>query len=318
MAKKLLAVMGIVVILLVAFFVYQSAEKKRLAPENLHEFFWADSNLIDSIAVKFATWTYLYRKDGRWQMVVDSTLTYPAAEADVATMVRATNEMVLTDLISVNPEKRDRFKVDTSQGTIIKFFGNGKQLSHFILGRVGQDFTHTYVQRSGSDSVWLAKGRFASIYSKAPPLWLDRQIFTYTPGEITEIRWRYPDRETRLAPDGKSGFVVSRGPNFEPTPADSAEGAFKYSFISNLTYSAFLPAAREHEASFDQPILKLTVIDSSGKTTELVFAQDTSAANRVFAIRRGDTRPVGIFFKSSYDRLTADYKAMLPRKPDEK
>jgi len=311
MKRKVLFLGGLFVVLLAVFLALRSAEKKRLSEESIHDFFWADSNLIDSIAIKYGSWSYLYLENGRWQMVIDSALAYPASILEVSNVIRTTNEMVLTDLISVNPAKREKFNVDTIKGTVIQFFGGGEVLSDFILGRIGQDFSHTYVRRQGSDSVFLAGGRFAGMYSKAPPQWMDRQVFDFEPRELVQLRWKYPDQETRLVRTEEGRYLVSRDPDFTPVPGDSAESAYKFNYISTLTFSAFLPSGREGEASFDDVILSLTAIDSAGTSQELVFAEDTTTATRIFAIRPGQPRPVGIFFRSSYDRLTARYETML-------
>lgn len=312
MKRNLLALVGLFAVLLVVFLIYQSTERKRLSEENIHDFFWADSNLIDSIAVKYGSWSYLSLQDGQWTMAVDSELTYAASTDEISNVIRTTNEMVLTDLISVNPAKQAKFKVDTAGGTVIQFFGGGVPLSDFILGRVGQDFSHTYVRRQGSDSVFLARGKFNNIYSKAPPQWMDRRAFGFEPQNLMEVRWKYPDEETRLSYAGNGKFLVSRDPDFTPTPGDSSESTYKFDFVSTLGFNAFLPKEQESKAAFDEILLQLTAIDSAGTFHELIFAADTATYKRYFAIRPGSPRPVGVFFKNIYDRLTATYDALLP------
>jgi len=308
--RNLLVLAGLLVVLLAVFLLHRSGERKRLSAANIHDFFWADSTLIDSIALKYGTWTHLYRRDGRWQMVVDSTLTYPAVGADVAGMIRTTNEMVLTDLISANPAKQEKFNVDTVRGTVIQFFGGGRPLADFLLGRIGQDFTHTYVRRQGSDSVFLAGGRFSEIYSKTPMQWMDRQVFSFAPDQLREIRWKHPEDETRLAKSTDGKLAVSRDPSFVPVTADSAEATYKFTYVSTLMFNSFLPPNREREVSFDKPVLNLTVVDAAGNAYELLIASDTTAPNRFHAIHSGKPRPVGIFFKSAFDRLNGQYDAL--------
>ena len=308
--RNLLVLTGLLAALLLVFLFYHSAEKKRLSAENIHDFFWADSNLVDSIAVKYGTWTYLHRREGQWLMAVDPTLTYPAGRTDISTIIRTTNEMVLTDLISANPAKQDKFNVDTLRGTVIRFFGGGRPLADFILGRIGQDFTHTYVRREGSDSVFLASGRFTEIYAKAPMQWMDRRVFPFAPEHLREIRWKHPQTETRMtrAVDGK--LMVSRDPEFDPVPADSSAAAYKFSYVGALQFNSFLPLGREQEALFDKPALALSAIDDAGKAYELLITADTGASNRFYAMYPGRPRPVGIFFKSHYDRLNGEYDSL--------
>jgi hypothetical protein len=311
MKRNLLILAGLFIILLIVFLIFKSAEEKRLSRETIHDFFWADSTLIDSIAIKYAQWSNFFLRDGKWQMVVDADLVYPASPKDISDMIRTTNEMVLSDLISVNPANQAKLSVDTVKGTIIQFFGGGELLSDFILGRIGQDFTRTYVRRQGADSVYLAQGRFTTIYSKAPPQWMNQRLFDFGPGELAEIRWTYPDEEARLTRDGAGGYLISRDPAFTPVPSDSSESAYKFEYISRLVVNSYLPTARENEASFEDVILTLSAIDTTGLVRELIFAEDTSVANRYWTIRPGQPRPVGLVFRNEYDRLTARYEQMV-------
>jgi len=311
MKRHLLILAGLFIVLLVVFLVFKSAEEKRLSRETIHDFFWADSAAIDSIAIKFGQWSHFFLRDGKWQMVVSADLTYPASSKDIASVISTTNQMVITDLISVNPANQAKLGVDTLMGTIIQFYGGGEILSEFVLGRVGQDFTRTYVRRREADSVYLAQGRFANIYSKAPPQWMDHQLFDFGPGELAEIRWQYPDQEARLTRDGAGGYLISRNPDFTPVPSDSTESAFKFDYLSSLSVTSYLPAARESEASFEDLALSLSAIDTLGVAHELIFAKDTSVANRFYTIRPGQARPVGIVFRNEYDRLTARYEQMI-------
>ncbi len=311
MKRNLLALAGLFVAILIVFLVYSSREKKQLSAENIHDFFWADSNLIDSMAVKYGTWTHLFYRNGRWQMVLDTDLVHPAAADDVSNAIRTTNEMVLSDLISVNPDKRAKFTVDTTRGTVIQFYSQGKPLTKFVLGRIGQDMTHTYVRRLGSDSVFLAKGRFSTIYTKPPSSWMDRQVFNFEPDELDEIRWKYPDNELRMTRDKNGAYQISRGPDFSWISCDSAKAAYKFNLISKLFYSAFQPPEREGEASFEELLLTLTVIDTTGSEHTVMFADDTTATSRIFAVQPERPRPVGILFSGRYDRVVADYDDLL-------
>lgn len=312
MKRNILILSALFVVVLAVFLVYNSAEKKRLSAENIHEFFWADSNLIDSIAVKYGTWTHLFRRDGRWQMIVDAGLTYPAAGTDISDAIRSTNEMVLSDLISINPDKRDKFTVDTIMGTVIEFYGRGESLSRFVLGKIGQDMTHTYVRRVGSDSVFLAKGHFSSIYTKPPSSWMDRQVFTFGPDAVRELGWAFPDREIRLRRAEPGTYQLSRSPGFSWVDCDSAKAAFEFNLIAQLYYGAFQPPEREHEASFEKPLLKLSVIDTTGVEHRLLFADDPAVTTRKFVIPEGRPRPVGILFTQRYERLLPNYDDLLP------
>ncbi len=316
MKRNILILAVIFVVALVAVLIIRSTEEKRLSTENIRDFFWVDSTLIDSMAIKYGTWNHLFLDaNGQWQMVVDSELVYPASQTDIAQVIRTTNEMVLTDLISINPANQARFKTDTISGTVIKFFDSGQPLSRFVLGRIGQDMTHTYVRRVGSDSVFLAKGKFTGIYTKPPSSWMDRRAVTMTPAEIAALHWEYPTSEVHLARADSATYRVARNPEFDWTPADSATAADKFAAVANFGYSGFLPSQQEQEAQFDELILSMTVVDTGGNKQELIFADDTTAPSRIFVKPKDQERPVGITFRTTYDRITALFDDLVA-KPD--
>jgi hypothetical protein len=144
---------------------------------------------------------------------------------------------------------------------------------------------------------------------------MDRQAFNFAKGELRELRWKHPDGETRLTYSAEGKYLVSRDPDFVSVPADSTEAAYKFNYVSTLAFNSFLPSGREKEADFTKPALVLTAVDLAGAPSELLITGDTTSnAGRYYAIRPGQPRPIGIFFKSHYDRLTGRYDALLAPK----
>ncbi len=316
MKRNIIILAVVFVVALVVVLLIRSTEEKRLSTEDIRDFFWADSNLIDSIAVKYGTWNHLFLdRQGKWQMVVDSALIYPASELDVVQAIRTTNEMVLTDLISINPANQERFNTDTIKGTVIEFYDDSQPLSRFVLGQTGQDLTHTYVRRIGSDSVFLAKGKFARIFTKPPSNWMDREAIPWDAGQISEIHWQYPTSEVRLARREDHAYEVAQDPTFDWTAADSAKAAQKFTAVANFYYSGFLPGEREDEANFDEIMLTMTVTDTGGNQQSLIFASDTTAQARLHVRAQDRKRPIGISFSNNYDRITGTLADLLPQ-PD--
>ncbi len=311
MKQKLLYLAGLLVVLWGAWFFYTSAERRALSVPEHRDFFWTDSLAVDSLAVKFATWTHLARRNGRW-VVFATDETYLADEEKIARVLRTNNEMVLENVISSHAEKFDKFNVDTLHGTILKTFAGGRPLAAFVLGKISGDMRHTYVRRLASDSVFMARGEFAQVYTKAPSEWRSPVIFDLDSALIDTIIWIEPDRgETRLLRTPNRDWVVWKPGIASPMPVDTSIANLKIRRLSPLRADAFPPEGNYGVPTFDTLGLQLIVHTTDGHADTLVWNRFAENENRSYAMRPGHPRPVYIFFKGSYDRLLGRYETLV-------
>jgi hypothetical protein len=128
----------------------------------------------------------LEEHDGVWTVVSEDSL--PADPAGVESILEKVKSFSRGDLISSNPAKRALYQVDTS-GVWVGIVGaSGDTLASFVVGKVGPDYQSSYVRATGSDDVILAAGYLRSMFDRGERTWQDRLIFSFEPGEITDIR----------------------------------------------------------------------------------------------------------------------------------
>jgi hypothetical protein len=312
MTRKLLYLAGILVLLWGVWYFYSASERRSLAVPQHRDFFWTDSLKVDSVAIRYATWTHLVRRNGRW-VVLTRGGELPADAQKLAQAIRTNNEMVLENLISTRQDKFEKFDVDTSRGVVMHLFAQGRPLSEFVLGKMAPDFRHTYVRRLASDSVFMARGNFQRIYNRAPTDWRSTLISDLDSTTIDTIRWIEPDRgETRLIhmPD-KSWMVWKLGLD-HPMPVDTAIANLKLRMLSPLRADAFPVEGDPSIPKFDTLGLQLIVHATDGRADTLVWNPVAETeSQRTWAIRPGRPYPAYIFFRGSYDRLLGRYETLV-------
>lgn len=101
-------------------------------------------------------------------------------------------------LVSDNNNKKSEFGTD-DKGIIAQlFFSDGKEL-RFIVGKMGVDYTDTYVSQDGNNETYAVKAGLYSAFSVED--WRDDIIFNSSENDISKIRFQYPNREFTLEKD---------------------------------------------------------------------------------------------------------------------
>lgn len=314
MSRKISYLAGLLIILWGIWYFYSSSERRSLSVQEARDFFWSDSLKVDSVAVKYATWTYLARHDGNWIVYTPGGF-MPADTRKLYDILRTNNEMVLENLISSRPDKFGKFEVDTVRGVVMHLYSQGRPLAEFVMGKVASDFRHTYIRRLASDSVFMARGNFQKIYNRAPNDWRSTVISTLDSALIDTITWTEPDRgETRLIRMPDSSWKVWKPGIDRPMPVDTTIANLKLRMISHLRADAFPMDGSPDIPQFDTLGLQLVLHASDGHADTLVWRKVAEEeTQRTWAIRPGRPAPVYIFFRNSYDRLLGRYETLVNR-----
>ena len=312
MTRKLSYLAGLMILLWGIWYFYSASERRSLSVQEHRDFFWTDSLQVDSVAIRYATWNHLVRRDGQW-MVLTPSGSLPAESQKLSEMIRTNNEMVLENLISTRPDKFEKFDVDTLRGVVMHLSAQGRSLADFVLGKVAADYRHTYVRRLASDSVFMARGNFQRVYNRAPNDWRSTMISTLDSTVIDTVRWIEPVRgETRLIRMTDGSWMVSKPGLDRPMPADTAIANLKLRKLSPLRADAFPMEGDPNIPKFDTLGLQLIVHASDGRADTLIWQRvDEKETQRTWAIRPGRPYPVYIFFRGSYDRLLGRYETLV-------
>jgi hypothetical protein len=312
MRKSTIYLILLAAILLGGWYLLYVAEKGTLSVPVHHDFFMVDSARVDSIAFKYATWTYLSRVDGEWHVHYPE-LTYPAAPSMISQMFEATNGMVLENVIATKASKHDAFKIDTTNGAILQFFERGEPVSEIVLGKRGAGIGHTFVRSKDSDSVYLAQGNLTTIFRRAPSEWFNKVVFSFDSSEVKRVQWMEESVETIVERGEDRIWHLSKAGQGTRVPLDTA--------LLNLKLMMLCPLRAEAIYASDPPGVDLTLDEVwgrvilttyDGRADTLLWHPIEHAHNRrTFAYRPERTKPIFMFSEPAYDRLFSRYNDLL-------
>jgi hypothetical protein len=161
---------------------------------------------------------------------------FPADTAAVGNLLRAVENARSAGVASNNPENRAKFQVDVS-GVGVKVTAGGALVAAFTLGKMGADFTTSYVLPAGSDDVHIVRGMNQNLFSRAQGM-RDRTLFRFDTAVLSEVTARTPDGGWVLA-RVDSTWTVRKPEETAGHPAKHGIGEQLARTLSNLAADGF-------------------------------------------------------------------------------
>ncbi|MFN0158289.1 MAG: DUF4340 domain-containing protein [Bacteroidota bacterium] len=200
MNKNSLVLIAIVAILgIAAYLVLQRPGESSVSEETGQKLASYDSLAVDKIEIKAGSnYVVMEKQAGKWMIV--QPISYPADQTAITTAIGKGATVLLTSLISSNPEKQGVFQVDSSAGTLVRIFEKGSEKAAFRIGKPGSTFTETYVREENSNDVYLANEMLTYTFNKQVKDWRDKTIFSAMSESIQSVSFQY----------GDTAFVLTR------------------------------------------------------------------------------------------------------------
>jgi len=158
------------------------------------------------------------------------------------------------ELASENAEKKDDFEVGKS-GTSISLRQGDVLLHEFIIGKVGADFTSTYITRNDTEETYLIKANLNSALVRGD--WYDRTILKSDIEKISKIRFQHPTSEftvEKLEDEWQGTLPYSFG-------VDEEKIELTLEMMANLT-ATDIPEQTFDGAGFDKDII---IVQATGE-----------------------------------------------------
>jgi hypothetical protein len=175
----------LIVLLAAAYFVMNMPGEVNTNAEHSSLFLSVDSSAVDAIEVKSPTGDVkLERIGSTWY--VTSPIHYRADQKSVENAIHECKTLSVLNLVSDKPEKFSIFHVD-STGTLVHLFQNGSMKSSIIIGKMGPNYTNSYVRKANANQVMLARGVLEFTFNKQLKEWRDRTIINIPRDEIKNI-----------------------------------------------------------------------------------------------------------------------------------
>lgn len=309
--KRLILPAGILIIILAVWFIQSKIETRRTSAKTIEGFLKLNAKEVNKVSVKTAgdSLNFILR-DGRWYL--DGDKPRLADSSAVNTMVNSSAGIKVGNVISENPERQRDFLVDTINGNFIQFFNGDRLLNSIIIGKMSNDYAHTYVRKPGDKEVYLSEGLLTYLFNRRRTQWLNRTILAFQPDNAKEIEFVYPNKVFHLR-RGVSEWYVSKSPYTDSLPTDSmkTEGFIRQAGM--LRASDFASEIDSGSTAFNKLALAMKVSLLSGPALTVEFAAADSTAKRLFC-RVPESEDIFVVSRSIYDNMMKQFADFLPDK----
>ncbi|MCD6508578.1 DUF4340 domain-containing protein [Candidatus Poribacteria bacterium] len=213
----------------------------------------------------------LKREGDEW--IVPTAKGYPADETAVDKMFDEMDEMTTKELISENPDKHPKFKVN-EDGIEVKMLGkNDKTLAHFFVGKMGPDFISTYVRRADSKKVYLIPRTLRPVFGKGKTGWCDKEVLSFNVDDVSEVEIEDSGSSISLKKTDK-GWEMTK-PEKAEADKDAVEGILRT--LSNFKADDVEIKKSESECGLDVPSSKVMIKLKDGTEKILRFGKEQNS-----------------------------------------
>ncbi|MGA7161162.1 MAG: DUF4340 domain-containing protein [Bacteroidota bacterium] len=198
MKKNIYALLGIFAgLIAVAWLLMNRPGEQDVSSSNSQLLVTFDSASVDKIEIKSpANSVSLEKKGAEW--FLSQPVDYRANQSNVTSLIHQSKNLAVKEIVSSNPEKRSIFQVD-SAGTLVTIFQNGQQCASFIVGKLGQNYSETYVRKDQSNDVDIIDGPLSFTFKRGVKDWRDKTVFNIPKETITKISYQFPGESFSLS-----------------------------------------------------------------------------------------------------------------------
>jgi len=279
------AVALVLLVLLLANPFQDSIRDDNPEPEDLFES--SGVAAADQIGIRAPSLERVTLARGSEGWVVANKGNFPADTTAVGSILEAIQRARSTGIVSTNPQNRGKFQVDTT-GVEILVSAESKPVAHFFVGKVGQDFTTSYVRRADGDDVYVVRGINHQLFSRPQGL-RDRTLMSFPIDSVSEVVAEMPEGGWGLARTD-TAWVLSAGGDL-PVSALESEVDRLMKALSTLAADGFLDAGADTVATgLESPDYTFTVrfMNGSEARVEVGKKSDTNQ----YYVARPDRRAV--------------------------
>lgn len=310
--KNIFILLGILVALVLITVIMENMgkrdEKKANEESILFPGFAADQ--VSSIQIKIKDKEVRLNKEGDSWLVATAD-NYPAEQESVEKMLDKFAELKSKLTASKSVAKHSQFEVDAVSGISVMLMGKSDEdvLAHLFVGKMGSDYTTTYIRKAEQDAVLLADGYLKSLFDKGERGWRDRKIFDFDTSQVQRLTLTSQDKETIAIESQGDGSWQIIEQEVSPGKKDAVDKII--SDISKLSADSFAEKKEPieegadplKEYKLDEPQSTVTV-DLKDGSVRILHVGDQS--NQNFYVKKEGQDTVFMLYKSKIDRIFKD------------
>ncbi len=184
--KKNLMLLGVLILLIVAFMALSRTEKNAERGHLSNEIVAVDSAAVSKIEIKRpedAETVVLEKRGNDW--FVTAPIDYKANQSFVANILDKTSKLKIVAQVTNNPESYGQFKADSS-GTSVKIYEGAAQKADWIVGQSRNSVT--FFRAAKAKDVVSVDGYLPSLFNRKPVDWRDKTIASFEKEQLQSIK----------------------------------------------------------------------------------------------------------------------------------
>ncbi len=241
---------------------------------------------------------------------------YPADSSAVRNALRKIGEMEKEMLMSTNPEKRDKFKVDSTNGLLLEVFDeNRESMGSVVIGKSGPAMGSHYVRMLGSDNVYSVSGNIRNAFHTSPKRWCDKTIISFDAARAEKIELINRMQKTALAKRDTviDSAATTRWHLTSPKKAAADQGKVSgiVTALSDFTCSSWETSALSMaDMGLDKPQLVARVTLNTGTTKEIIIGNQKKKSKNFF-VKLPQKETAFLVAKKDIDKLDKNFDDLV-------
>lgn len=244
----------------------------------------------------------LEKVDGSWQVLANNEI-FEADSQKIKVALREWNNMEVEALVTRDPSKHSRYRVD-STGTIISLFDGEQQLDGLFVGtsQIPGNSGDIYIRIPNDDRVFTVEGLNRSSIEANFNYWRDLTVWSVPPQSITEIRFNYP-ADSSFSIQKENGIWMA-----EADSLDQQKTSTLTSMLGRLRAAGYPPDEIDASLSND-PMYSIEFLMESGESKTLNFYRFIEAEPAPFYLSTASGYP----YTFTLAKRTWDQAVLLSR-----
>ncbi len=306
--KRRLVPLIILILLVVVYLAVQQKESAEISSGKAENYIDIDTAAVTKVSIsKLGSQTVLSKVEGKWYLLgEESRRADPQA---VASLFEALEGLTVGTVVSENPENQMKFQVDTLTGSTVRIFEEGELASAIVVGKMSQDFSHTYVRKTGSNNVRLAEGMLTYMVGRQRDAWLDKTIFDIPSAAVESVKFTYRN-EDYTALKGDTLWLITRPPYSDTLAADQQVMSELLGHLCMLKADRFATPNDSAKYNFDNLVYVAEVSLENGASHVLQAAETEQDASAHF-VKTGTDETVYILNNPTWQQIVKSYDELV-------
>jgi len=308
MKKHFIAIVILIVLIGIYYFV-QKHETSMVAPKSVENFLNVDTLAVNKITIgRFGGGVTLSRAGDIWYVV--SGETYKADAVAVNQLLDALLGMKAGNVISDNPQNQIKFQVDTLTGVTVTFYSGENPLNAIVVGKMSNDFRHTYVRLRDQNEVYLGEGMLTHMLTRSASDWRDHTIFDISQSDVQSVEFNTYGENYRVTLEDTI-WTLSKAPFDESVEIDRYKVNGLLVSLCALDASDFARPRDTTEYDFSDLGYVATLMLSDGSSRAIEVATNIGDSKRYFA-RIPEDPTIFILNEGAFGNIAKSSSELLP------